>query len=71
MRGLAMVGAISLAARASALNIGTSVRGVAGRAGTPAMKGFYDFSAPLNNGKTQKMNAYKGKPTLILNVASL
>ena len=35
------------------------------------MKGFYDFSAPLNNGKTQKMNAYKGKPTLILNVASL
>ena len=66
-----MVGAISLAARASALNIGPSVRGVAGRAGTPAMKGFYDFSAPLNNGKTQKMNAYKGKPTLILNVASL
>ena len=71
MRSLSKACVISLAATTSALNIGASVRGVAGRAGAPAMAGFYDFSAPLNDGSTKRMGAYKGKPTLILNVASL
>ena len=32
---------------------------------------FYDFSATTLDGKDTKMSDYKGKPVLILNVASL
>ena len=32
---------------------------------------FYDFSAKTLDGKDQSMSDYKGKPVLILNVASL
>jgi len=38
---------------------------------TVNMAGFYDFSATTIDGKAAPMSAYKGKPVLILNVASL
>ena len=41
------------------------------RMSTVNMAGFYDFSAAKIDGSAAPMSAYKGKPTLILNVASL
>ena len=41
------------------------------RMSTVNMAGFYDFSATKIDGSAAPMSAYKGKPTLILNVASL
>ena len=40
------------------------------RVTTPSM-GFYDFSATTIAGAASKMSDFKGKPVLILNVASL
>ncbi|MBY0421309.1 MAG: glutathione peroxidase [Parvularculaceae bacterium] len=37
---------------------------------TAAPASFYDFSARRNDGKTEKMSAYKGKAALVVNVAS-
>jgi len=37
----------------------------------PAMSSLYDFSAVDLDGKDQAMADYKGKPVVILNVASL
>lgn len=36
----------------------------------PAETSFHDFSAARNDGKTEKMAAYKGKVALVVNVAS-
>ena len=41
------------------------------RATMPAMASLYDFEATSLDGKKMPMSAYKGKPVLILNVASL
>jgi len=38
---------------------------------SPVMSGFGDFSATTLGGDTVSMESLKGKPTLILNVASL
>lgn len=43
----------------------------AARMSTATMASFYDFSATKIDGSAAPMSAYKGKPTLILNVASL
>lgn len=37
----------------------------------PSMSSLYDFSAVDLDGKDQAMSDYKGKPVVILNVASL
>jgi len=44
---------------------------VAGRVSSPEMATFYDFSATKIDGTKDDFSAYKGKPVLILNVASL
>ena len=38
---------------------------------SPTMSAFYDLSAPKIDGTPSSFSAYKGKPVLILNVASL
>jgi hypothetical protein len=38
---------------------------------TPSMATFYDFSATKIDGTADDFSSYKGKPVLILNVASL
>ena len=43
----------------------------AARMSTVSMASFYDFSATTIDGSAAPMSAYKGKPTLIVNVASL
>ena len=66
------IGLLALAAgRAAGFGVaGPRVaRGMA-RAAAPQMN-FYDFSATTIDGKAAKMSDYKGKPVLILNVASL
>ena len=39
--------------------------------GDKAHDGFYDFSGDKIDGSTVSMSAYKGKPILIVNVASM
>jgi len=41
------------------------------RSASPAMSVFFDQSATALDGSAVDFSAYKGKPTLILNVASL
>ena len=41
------------------------------RMSSPAMSSIYDFSAKTIDGKDTKLSDFKGKPVLILNVASL
>jgi hypothetical protein len=41
------------------------------RASSASMSAFYDFTASTIDGKETSMSAYKGKPVLIVNVASL
>ena len=38
---------------------------------SPTMSAFYDFSATKIDGTAAEFSSYKGKPVLILNVASL
>ena len=45
--------------------------GAVGRMAAAEMSAFYDFSANTIEGATTSMSDYKGKPVLILNVASL
>ena len=40
-------------------------------ASMPVMSSLYDFSANTIDGKAIDFNAFKGKPVLVLNVASL
>ena len=56
--------AFGVSARASTVS---SVR----RMSAPAMGSFYDFKANKLDGSAASMDAFKGKPVLILNVASL
>jgi hypothetical protein len=60
------------ASRAAAFGLSSAVhsRGVA-RAASPVMSSFYDFKATTLAGKSASMSDFKGKPVLILNVASL
>jgi len=60
-----------LVASASAFSVGGVRSDAVARASTPNMASLYDFSATTLDGKEKKMSDYKGKPALILNVASL
>ena len=68
---------VVLAGSALSVASGFSVAPASVRMNAPArmstvnMAGFYDFSATKIDGSAAPMSAYKGKPTLILNVASL
>ena len=65
------VSLLALAAgRAAGLQVGAAARAVRTRVSMPSMS-FFDFSAKTLDGKTLKMSDLKGKPVLILNVASL
>jgi hypothetical protein len=55
----------------SGFNMGMRPAVSASRMSAPSMADFYDFSAKTLDGKDQSMSDYKGKPVLILNVASL
>jgi hypothetical protein len=59
------------ATRAGALQVGVGARAVRARSSMPAMEAFYDFSANKLDGSAASMADFKGKPVLILNVASL
>ncbi len=54
----------------SAFNVGISSRGVAARAAV-SMSTLMDFSANKIDGSKVDFKSFAGKPTLILNVASL
>ena len=56
---------------AGAYTIGAPATSAVARMSTPQMASLYDFSAKTIDGKDMPMSAYKGKPVLILNVASL
>jgi cytochrome oxidase Cu insertion factor (SCO1/SenC/PrrC family) len=49
---------------------GAAGRGVSARAAV-SMASFHDFSATAMGGKDVSMSDFKGKPILVLNVASL
>jgi hypothetical protein len=56
---------------AGAYTLGAAASRTMVRATMPAMASLYDFEATSLDGKKMPMSAYKGKPVLILNVASL
>jgi len=58
-----------LAASASGLTLGRAASTVART--SVAMSSMHDFSGTTIEGKTMSLGDLKGKPTLILNVASL
>jgi len=60
----------AVATGASAFGVGGFARNVPTRAAAPVMD-FYSFSGNTIDGKATSMADYKGKPVLILNVASL
>eukprot|EP00967_Tisochrysis_lutea_P075674 scaffold102030_cov32-Tisochrysis_lutea.AAC.3 len=60
-----------LAASASGLSLGRPAVGARMRASSVSMASLYDFEANTIDGKPVKFDSFKGKPTLILNVASL
>ena len=66
---------VTLVATASAaahgFAMGGARAGAVGRMAAAEMSAFYDFSANTIEGTTTSMSDYKGKPVLILNVASL
>ena len=71
MLKIAVLGGAALQVSAFAIQ-GSLGAGRAGlRASAPTMAGFFDFSATALDGKETAMDSFKGKPTLILNVASL
>ena len=47
------------------------VQSARARVSSPNMASFYDFSATTIDGKEKSFADYKGKPIVILNVASL
>jgi hypothetical protein len=55
---------------AASFAVGAGTRATHARASMPAMS-FFDFSATTIDGAECSMESFKGKPTLILNVASL
>ena len=59
------------AAQSAAYVMGGVRAGAVARMSSPSMATFYDFSATSIAGEAAPMSAYKGKPVLILNVASL
>ena len=61
--------ALALATSANALAVG-SMRMASVRAAAPSMS-LYDFSGTAIDGSAKSFGDYKGKPVLILNVASL
>ena len=56
---------------AAGLQVGMGARTTAVRAASPSMASLYDFSGTTLDGKSASMSDFKGKPVLILNVASL
>lgn len=60
-----------LATSASGLSLGRPVVASRGRSSSVSMASLYDFSANKIDGTPVKFDEFKGKPTLILNVASL
>jgi len=60
-----------VAANGYAATSGMRLASSAARMMSPNMATFYDFSANTLDGKSTAMSDYKGKPVLILNVASL
>jgi len=58
------------AACASSLTVGAGVRGAPARASMPAMS-FYEFEGTTIGGEKATMADFKGKPVLVMNVASL
>lgn len=60
-------------ASASAFSMGSA--GVGSNRGSAraavSMASFYDFSATAMDGSTVDMSSFKGKPVLLLNIASL
>jgi hypothetical protein len=58
------------AGSAAALTMGARPMRNFGRTSSPAMS-FFDYESKTIGGEPMKMDAFKGKPALILNVASL
>jgi glutathione peroxidase-family protein len=50
--------------------VGFGARGARARSSSPSMS-FFEFTANKLDGAATSMEAFKGKPVLILNVASL
>jgi len=73
MQTLRIVSVFALAGMAAGFGVSTPTFGgrAVARASAPVMESFYDFSATAIDGTAAPMSAYKGKPVLILNVASL
>lgn len=66
------VGIIATACHAAgAYSIGVPAGRTMARMSAPVMESFHDFKATTLDGKEASMADYKGKPVLILNVASL
>jgi cytochrome oxidase Cu insertion factor (SCO1/SenC/PrrC family) len=68
---LCKVSVALLAASASGLSLGRPAMVSRGRSSSVSMATLYDFSANQIDGTPVKFDAFKGKPVLILNVASL
>ena len=65
---------LATATGAAALNVGGTrfaSRATALRGGATTMTSLYDFSSSTLAGKEVSFDQYKGKPVLIVNVASL
>jgi len=62
---------LSLVSATAALNVGARAMLSSARMSSVAMASFHDFSATTLDGKETSFADYKGKPTLVLNVASL
>jgi glutathione peroxidase len=58
-------------ASASAFSMGGAPPAAHGSRAAVQMASFYDFSATTIDGKKVDFSSYKGKPVLILNIASL
>ena len=66
------VSMIGLAAsQVAGFSVGAGAMRTVSRSSDVQMASLYDFEAVTIDGKKAPMSAYKGKPVLILNVASL
>jgi cytochrome oxidase Cu insertion factor (SCO1/SenC/PrrC family) len=68
---LAKVSVALLAASASGLSLGRPAVASRGRTSSVSMATLYDFEANKIDGTPMKFDALKGKPALIMNVATL
>ena len=62
---------VALSSQAAGFSVGLGAARTVSRASDVQMASLYDFEAVTIDGKKAPMSDYKGKPVLILNVASL